>query len=131
MHGLPASFVAATAFGPPVVQMKSTSGWWKRYCEVSSVASGTTWIAFGGRPASSPAACSSSAARWAQRAARAEGRKMTALRVLAATIDLNSAVDVGFVIGSSAKTTPIGSATYWIPRSGSSSTTPTERLSLR
>ena len=37
---------------------------------------------------------------------------MIALRVLAATIDLNSAVEVGLVIGSSASTTPIGSATY-------------------
>ena len=131
MHGLPASFVAATAFGPPVVQMKSTPGWWKRYCDTSSVASGTTCSACGGRPASSPAACSRSIARWAQRAARADGRKMTALRVFAATIDLNRAVEVGFVIGRSARTTPIGSATYWIPRSASSSMTPTDRLSLR
>ena len=97
--------------------MKSTPGWWKRYCETSSVASGTTCSASGGSPASSPAACSRSIARCAQRAARADGRKMTALRVLAATIDLNSAVEVGLVIGSSARTTPIGSATYWIPRS--------------
>ena len=56
---------------------------------------------------------------------------MIALRVLAATIDLNSAVEVGLVIGSSASTTPIGSATYWMLRSGSSSITPTVRLSLR
>ena len=70
-------------------------------------------------------------ARLAQRAARADGRKITALRVLAATIALKSAVEVGLVIGSSARTTPIGSATYWMPRSGSSSITPTDRLSLR
>ena len=36
---------------------------------------------------------------------------MIALRVFAATIALNSTVDVGFVIGVSASTTPIGSAT--------------------
>ena len=59
------------------------------------------------------------------------GGRSIALRVLAATIALNSAVEVGLVIGSSASTTPIGSATYWMPRSGSSSITPTERLSLR
>ena len=52
-----------------------------------------------------------SIARVAQRAARADGRKIIALRVLAATIALNSAVEVGLVIGSSASTTPIGSAT--------------------
>ena len=68
----------------------------------------------------SPASWSISIARVAQRAARADGRKIIALRVFAATIALNSAVDVGFVIGSSASTTPIGSATYWIPRSVSS-----------
>ena len=54
------------------------------------------------------------------RAARADGRKMIALRVLAATIDLNSAVEVGLVIGSRPSTTPIGSATYSMSRSGSS-----------
>ncbi len=41
-HGLPAAFAAATAFGPPVVQMKSTPGWWNRYCETSSDGSGIT-----------------------------------------------------------------------------------------
>jgi hypothetical protein len=50
---------------------------------------------------------------------------------LAATIALNSAVEVGLVIGSSASTTPIGSATYSIARSGSASITPTERLPSR
>src|SRR6476619_2556948 len=98
MHGLPAALAAATAFGPPVVQMRSTPGWWKRYCETSSVGSGTTWSVSGGRPAASPASCRSSTARTAQRAARAEGRKITALRVLAATIDLKRAVEVGLVI---------------------------------
>ena len=34
----------------------------------------------------------------AQRAARAEGRKITAFRVFAATIDLNRAVEVGLVM---------------------------------
>src|SRR5918994_3027135 len=99
MHGLPASLVARTALGPPVVQRKSTAGWWNRCWETSSVASGTTCSAPGGRPAASPAARTTSIARSAQRAARAEGRKITALRVLAATIALNNAVEVGLVIG--------------------------------
>ncbi len=131
MHGLPAWFAAATALGPPVVQMKSTPGWWNRYWETSSVGSGITCSAPGGSPASSPDSCSISTVRSAQRAARAEGRKTIALRVFAATIDLNSTVEVGFVIGVSASTTPIGSATSWMPRSGSSAITPTERLSFR
>jgi len=111
MHGLPAALAAATAFGPPVVQIRSTPSWWKRYCDASSVASGMTCSASGGRPSASPARWRISIARVAQRAARADGRKTTALRVLAATIALNSAVEVGLVIGSSASTTPIGSAT--------------------
>ena len=86
--------------------------------DASSDGSGMTWSASGGRPSVSPARWRISIARVAQRAARAEGRKITALRVLAATIDLNSAVEVGFVIGSSASTTPIGSATYWIDAFG-------------
>ena len=56
---------------------------------------------------------------------------MIALRVFAQTIDLNSVVDVGLVIGRSASTTPIGSAMYWRPRSRSSSITPTDFLSFR
>ena len=130
-HGLPAAFAAATAFGPPVVHMKSTSGWWNRYCETSSDGSGITCSACAGSPAASPASCRSSAARAAQRAARADGRMISALRVFAQTIDLNSAVEVGFVIGSSASTTPIGSATYLSERSRSSSITPTDFLSFR
>ena len=109
-HGLPARLAAATARGPPVVQMKSTPGWWKRYCETSSVGSGITCSAFGGRPARSPASWRISTTRCAQPAARAEGRKIIALRVLAATIALNRTVEVGLVIGVSASTTPIGSA---------------------
>ena len=130
-HGLPAALAAATAFGPPVVQMKSTPGWWNRYCDTSSDGSGITWSACGGRPAASPASCRSSAARAAHRAACADGRMISALRVFAQTIDLNSVVDVGFVIGSSASTTPIGSAMYSRARSRSSSITPTDFLSLR
>src|SRR6516225_5462859 len=116
-HGFPASFAAATAFGPPVVQMKSTPGWWNRYCDTSSDGSGITWSELGGRPTAWPASWSTSAARWQQRTARGDGRMTSAFRVLAQTIDLNSVVDVGLVIGSSASTTPIGSATYSSARS--------------
>ena len=128
---MPAAFAAATAFGPPVVQMKSTPGWWNRYCETSSDGSGMTCSACGGSPAASPASCRSSPARAAHRAAAADGRMIKALRVFAQTIDLNSAVDVGLVIGRSARTTPIGSATYSRACSGSSSITPTDFLSFR
>jgi hypothetical protein len=91
---------------------------------------GITWSACAGSPAASPASCRSSAARIEQRWALKDG-KMTALRVFAHMIDLNSVVEVGFVIGVSASTTPIGWATYWSARSLSSSITPTDFLSLR
>src|SRR5674536_114678 len=51
------------------------------------------------------------AERSAERTACGDGRKMIALRVLAATMALNSTVEVGLVIGVMAITTPIGSAT--------------------
>src|SRR5206468_6037356 len=105
--------------------------WWKRYCETSSDGSGITCIAFGGSPAASPAFWRISAARIEQRWALKDGRKMTAFRVFAQTIDLNSVVEVGLVIGVSASTTPIGSATYSSDRSRSSSMTPTDFLSFR
>ena len=54
-----------------------------------------------------------------------------ALRVFAATMALNSTVEVGFVMGVMAITTPMGSATYSRSRSGSTSITPTVRLSFR
>jgi hypothetical protein len=61
----------------------------------SSVGSGITCRASRGSPARSPAPWRISTARCAQPAARAEGRRILALRVLAATIALNSTVDVG------------------------------------
>jgi hypothetical protein len=67
----------------------------------------------------------------AQRIARGEGRNKIALRVFAATIALKSTVEVGFVTGRIAITTPTGSATYWRFRSGSSAITPTVFLSFR
>src|SRR5947209_17639801 len=111
-HGLPAALAAAGALGPPVVQMKSTPGWWNRYWETSSEGSGITCSELGGNPAASPASWRTSAARRQQRTARGDGRMISALRVFAQTMDLNSVVEVGFVIGRSASTTPIGSATY-------------------
>jgi hypothetical protein len=69
--------------------------------------------------------------RWAERTAYGDGRNSTALRVFAATIALNSTVDVGLVIGVMARTTPIGSAIRSRSRSSSWSMTPTLFLSLR
>jgi hypothetical protein len=48
-----------------------------------------------GSPAASPAAASISTTRWAERTAYGDGRNRTLLRVFAATIALNSTVEVG------------------------------------
>ncbi len=70
-----------------------------------------TCSAPGGIPAASAASRRISTLRSQQRTAYGDGRKSTALRVFAATIALNSTVDVGLVTGVIASTTPIGSAT--------------------
>ena len=93
--------------------------------------SGITWSASGGSPASSPALRRISAVSRAQRIARGDGRQISTLRVLAATMALKSTVEVGLVTGRIAITTPMGSATYWRFRSGSSRITPTVFLSFR
>ena len=91
--------------------MKLTSGWANRWWVGSCARSGTICSAPGGIPAASPASRSTSTTRSAQRVANGDGRKMIELRVFAATIALNSTVDVGFVIGVIARTVPMGSAT--------------------
>ena len=53
-----------------------------------------------------------------------------ALRVLRASKHLKIAVEVGFVVGITAATTPIGSATFLIPNALSSSITPQVFVSL-
>ncbi len=58
------------------------------------------------------------------------GEKISPLRVLSASNDLNIAVDVGFVVGMTAAITPIGSAILVIPKASSLSTTPQVLTSL-
>ena len=52
------------------------------------------------------------------------GEKMMAFLVFKAKRALKMVVEVGFVVGITAATTPIGSATFWIPKERSSSMTP-------
>ncbi len=58
------------------------------------------------------------------------GEKMIPLRVLSEMSALNIAVDVGFVVGITAPITPIGSATFFMPKPLSSSRTPQVLVSL-
>ena len=55
---------------------------------------------------------------------------MIALRVLRASKHLKIAVEVGLVVGITAAITPIGSATFLIPKALSSSITPQVFVSL-
>ena len=52
------------------------------------------------------------------------GEKIIPFLVFKAIRALNIAVDVGFVVGTTAATTPIGSATFVIPKATSLSITP-------
>ena len=58
------------------------------------------------------------------------GDIIIAFLVFKAISVLNIAVDVGFVVGTIAAITPIGSATYVIPKVSSSSITPQVFISL-
>ena len=60
-----------------------------------------------------------------------DGAMMTALRPLTAIIALLTGVAAGLVEGVSAATTPTGFAYLTMPRSASSSITPTERTLIR
>jgi len=60
-----------------------------------------------------------------------EGATMTALRPLTAIIDLLTGVAAGLVAGVSAATTPTGFAYLTMPRSTSSSISPTELTPIR
>jgi hypothetical protein len=100
---LESSTMRGTAGGPDQVDLV---GWRNRAWVTSSAASGITWSASGGIPARLARLARISTALWAQRTACGEGRNTIALRVLAATMPLNSAVEVGLVTGGSPSRRP-------------------------
>ena len=81
-------------------------------------------IMFSGAPASTAASKTVFAASIVLFFARGCGLIIIPLRVLRARSVLKIAVDVGFVVGITAATTPIGSAIFLIPYALSSSITP-------
>ena len=83
-----------------------------------------------GAPAATAASKTSFAAAHVQPFARGCGLMMIALRVFSASNVLKIAVDVGFVVGITAAISPIGSAIFLIPYTGSSSNTPTVCVAL-
>ena len=108
--------------GPPVARMMSAS-FISRFVFGSDGASIQPMIP-SGAPAATAASSTVFAAAAVQALARGWGLMTMPLRVLSASRHLKIAVEVGFVVGITAPTRPIGSATRWTPAAASSSTTP-------
>ena len=83
-----------------------------------------------GAPALTAASSTTFAAAMVQFFARGWGLMMMPLRVFKQISVLKIAVDVGFVVGMTAATTPMGSAIFFTPYAASSSTTPHVLTSL-
>ena len=123
--GFPELYAARTIGFEPVASMTAVS-----LCLMSSFVPSIVGVESAamrcfGAPAFSAASRMTFIASSVQREARGWGLATMALRALTAMIDLNITVDVGFVEGISAATTPIGSAIVKIWRSRSSAMTPT------
>ena len=114
--------------GPPVARMMSAS------CISSLVSSrdGTSIQSMMplGAPAASAASRTMRAASAVHFLARGCGEMRMALRVFRASRHLKMAVEVGLVVGMTAATMPMGSATFLKPMAGSSSMTPQVFMSL-
>ena len=84
-----------------------------------------------GAPALTAASKTTLAASIVQFLARGWGEIIIAFLVFRQIKHLKIAVDVGFVVGITAATNPIGSASFLIPNALSSSTTPHVLVSLK
>ena len=96
-------------------------------CVPSSETSVMQESASGGMPAATAGPCITRAASWMQPLAEGWGLMTTASRALREMSALQIAVDVGFVDGMTAATTPMGSAISTTRRTGSSRRMPTVR----
>ena len=120
--GFPEEYAALTIPGPPVARIISAS------CITILVSSrlGTSIQPMipSGAPAFTAASRTSFAAAIVDTFARGCGLMMIAFLVFNAINVLKIAVEVGLVVGITAATSPIGSAIFLIPYTGSSSITP-------
>ena len=82
-----------------------------------------------GAPAFTAASSTTRAASMVDFFARGWGLKIMPLRVFRQISALKIAVEVGFVVGITAATTPMGSAIFFMPAALSSSITPQVRVS--
>ena len=126
--GLPEEYAALTIPGPPVARMMSAS--FISRLVISRLGASIQSMTPLGAPAASAASRMMRAASAVQFFARGCGLMIIALRVFSAIRHLKIAVEVGFVVGMTAATTPSGSAMRVIPKAGSRSITPQVRVSL-
>jgi len=126
--GLPEEYAALTMPGPPVARMMSAS--FIAMLVSSSEGTSTHEMMSSGAPAATAASSTTFAAAMVDFFARGWGEMMMPLRVLRQISVLKMAVDVGLVVGMTAATTPIGSATFIMPNASSRSSTPTVCVSL-
>ena len=120
--GLPDEYAALTIPGPPVASIISASC--IRRFVISSDGTSIQPIMPSGAPALTAASRTIFAASIVDFFALGCGLIIMPFLVLRQTKVLKIAVDVGLVVGITAATTPIGSATFFIPNALSSSITP-------
>ncbi len=126
--GLPEEYAAFTIPGPPVARMISAS--FIKRLVISKDGTSIQSIMPSGAPAATAASKTIFAAAMVEPFARGCGLMMIPLRVFKEINVLKIAVEVGFVVGITAATTPIGSAIFFTPKAESSSTTPQVFVSL-
>ncbi len=126
--GFPDEYAAFTMPGPPVARMMSAS--FMTVLVSSNDGTSIQPIMPSGAPAFTAASNTIFAAAIVQAFAAGCGLIMMALRVFKQINVLKMAVEVGFVVGMTAATRPIGSATFLIPNAASSSITPHVFVSL-
>ena len=126
--GFPEEYAALTIPGPPVARMMSDS----LITVFVSSSDGTSIHPMipSGAPAFTAASRTTFAAAIVQAFALGWGLIMMAFLVFRQISVLKIAVEVGFVVGITAATSPIGSATFFIPYAVSSSITPQVFVSL-
>ena len=110
--------------GPPVARMVSTFGCCIRYCESVTLGCSIQPIMSFGAPALTASSSIMRAVSTVHFLARGCGEKIMPLRVFRASRVLKMVVDVGLVVGIMPAITPMGSPTFIMPFSGSSSSTP-------
>ncbi|OPZ88229.1 MAG: hypothetical protein BWY74_03213 [Firmicutes bacterium ADurb.Bin419] len=122
MAGLPEEYAALTIPGPPVAKIMSAS--FITIFVSSRLGTSIQSIIPSGAPAATAASSTILAASIVEFFALGCGLIIIAFLVFNEISVLKIAVDVGLVVGITAAITPIGSATFFIPKAASSSITP-------